>query len=101
MNLWHLFASRATATPDAIFLTWEPFDAPSRSYSYGETLRLARSLGAGMQARGVDAGDGVLIHLDNCPEFLFAWLACAAVGAVAVTTNTRSPYDELAYYCDD
>ena len=35
-------------------------------------------------------GDRVLIHADNCPEMVLAWYACAVVGAVGVTTNTRS-----------
>jgi crotonobetaine/carnitine-CoA ligase len=41
-----------------------------------------------------------LIHLDNCPEFLLSWFACAEIGAVAVCTNTRSSPDELAYYAE-
>ena len=54
-----------------------------------------------MHRRGVGAGDRILIHLENCPEFLLSWFACAAVGAVAVTTNTRSALDEIRYYADD
>jgi len=30
-----------------------------------------------------------------------AWFGCAALGAVAVTTNTRSAGEELAYYAED
>jgi len=40
----------------------------------------------------------VLIHLENCPEGLLAWIACGILGAVAVTTNARSSRDELAYF---
>lgn len=43
----------------------------------------------------------MLIHLENCPEFLLAWFGCAALGAVAVTTNARSATDELRYYAQD
>ena len=46
-------------------------------------------------------GDRVLIHLDNCPEFVISWFACAAVGAVAVTTNTRSAGEELGFFAAD
>ena len=45
-------------------------------------------------------GDKVLLHADNCPELVLAWLACATVGAVGVTTNTKSVAEELAYFVD-
>ena len=40
----------------------------------------------------------MLIHAENSPEMLLAWLACATLGAVAVTTNTRSVVAEIAYF---
>ncbi|MFM7068312.1 MAG: class I adenylate-forming enzyme family protein, partial [Actinomycetes bacterium] len=43
-------------------------------------------------------GDMVLIHAENCPEAVIAWYACARVGAVAVTTNTRSVASEVNYF---
>ena len=43
---------------------------------------------AGTPGRG-SRGQG-LLHADNCPELVLAWLACATVGAVGVTTNTKS-----------
>jgi crotonobetaine/carnitine-CoA ligase len=49
----------------------------------------------------VRAGDRVLIHLENCPEFLLAWFGCAALGAVAVTTNARSAPDATADSYDE
>ncbi|MCB1845229.1 MAG: AMP-binding protein, partial [Halioglobus sp.] len=36
----------------------------------------------------------------NCPEFLQCWHACSQLGAVVVTTNTRSSQEELAYFID-
>ena len=99
-----LLDSRSAAHPDKVFLTWEPFtsadggEGQTARFTYREfreqTLATARAL----VAQGVIPGDTVLIHLDNCPEFLFAWCACARIGAVAVTTNTRSAPDELAYF---
>jgi crotonobetaine/carnitine-CoA ligase len=38
--------------------------------------------------------------MENCPEFLQAWFACALLGAVAVSTNTRSARDEMAYFTE-
>ena len=52
----------------------------------------------GWPAAGVRIGDHVLIHAENCPEMVLAWLACAVVGAVAVTTNTKSVPHEIASF---
>ncbi|VTZ26800.1 AMP-dependent synthetase and ligase [Methylocella tundrae] len=45
-------------------------------------------------------GDRILVHLENCPEFLIVWCAIAELGAIAVTTNTRSSVPELDYYIE-
>ena len=42
----------------------------------------------------------MLIHLDNCVEAMLAWFACAELGAIAVTTNTRSAPAEMEYFAD-
>ncbi len=86
--------------PDKPLLIWEPKDGPGATWTYGEFLREVRRLGAGMAARGVKAGDKVVIHCDNCPEMVIAWYACVAIGAVGVTTNTRSVADEMAYFIE-
>ncbi|MDH3708160.1 MAG: AMP-binding protein, partial [Acidimicrobiia bacterium] len=84
--------------PDHPLLVWEPRDGADRTWTYrqfrDDTLRLA----AGLAARGVGEGDKVLIHAENCPEMVLAWYACARLGAVGVTTNTRSVGAEIAYF---
>ena len=42
----------------------------------------------------------MLIHLDNCIEAVLAWFACVELGAIAVTTNTRSAPAEMEYFAD-
>ena len=39
-----------------------------------------------------------MIHAENCPEMVLAWYACAKIGAVGVTTNTRSVGGEIEYF---
>ena len=56
------------------------------------------ALAAGLVKRGIRQGDYVLIHLDNCIETLLAWFACVELGAIAVTTNTRSAAAEIEYF---
>jgi crotonobetaine/carnitine-CoA ligase len=80
------------------FLIWEPFEGEGRTWSYAEFAEAVRRFAAGLRARGVKSTDRVLVHLDNCPESLIAWLGCAYAGAVAVTTNAKSSRDEIAYF---
>lgn len=90
----------AERTPDKPFLIWEPFHGEGRTWTYRQILEDARRVAAGLHARGVHAGDFVLVHLDNSPEFVLAWYACAELGAIAVSTNTRSVARDLAYFAD-
>ena len=100
LDVGTLLSRQARDRADHPFLIWEPFDGDSRQWSYAafenEVLRIA----AGLAARGIRPRDKVLIHLDNCPELILAWFACAKLGAIAVTTSTRSVADEVAYFAD-
>ncbi|HEY2135346.1 MAG TPA: class I adenylate-forming enzyme family protein, partial [Xanthobacteraceae bacterium] len=87
-SLTALFADWAERTPDKPFLVWAPFEGRGQTLGYAEFWALSGRVAAGLAARGVTAGSRVLIHMDNAPEFLLAWLASARLGAVAVTTNT-------------
>jgi crotonobetaine/carnitine-CoA ligase len=96
-----LLDSRAAARPDHPFLIWEPFAGERRVWSYAEFRADVLRTAAGLQARGIGPGDRVLLHLDNCPEMERLWFACQRLGAVAVTTNTRSSAEEMAYFAEN
>ncbi|MDA9625525.1 AMP-binding protein [Luminiphilus sp.] len=87
-------------TPDKPCLIWEPFSGDGLSMSYLELQSAARRVAAGLHERGVKAGDFVILHLVNSPELLISWYACAELGAVAVTTNTRSVARDLCYFAE-
>ncbi|MBN9597621.1 MAG: AMP-binding protein [Afipia sp.] len=93
-----LLRLRAETRRDHPFLIWAPFDAPARPWTYGELHERVGALAAGLQARGIQRGECVLIHLDNCIEMLLTWFACVELGAIAVTTNTRSAPAEMEYF---
>jgi crotonobetaine/carnitine-CoA ligase len=95
-----LLKMRAEVRRDHPFLIWAPFDAPARRWSYGEFHDRVGALAAGLVKRGIKPGDYVLIHLDNCIEAVLAWFACIELGAIAVTTNTRSAPAEMEYFAD-
>lgn len=98
MDLRTLIDAQVAQRGDHPCLIWEPFDAEGRTWSYAGFAEAIRRFAAGLQARGVKPADRVLVHLDNCPESLIAWLGCAYAGAVAVTTNAKSSADEIAYF---
>ena len=100
MDIPWLLRQWESRTPDAVALVWEPFSGATASWTYAELRRDARRFAAGLHERGVRAGDFVLVHLDNSPEFIIAWYACAELGAVAVSTNTRSVARDLSYFAD-
>ena len=93
-----LLRLRAETRRDHPFLIWAPFDAPARPWTYGEFHERVGALAAGLHARGIKPGECVLLHLDNCIETLLAWFACVELGAIAVTTNTRSAPAEMEYF---
>ncbi len=95
-----LVAARAASHPDKPFLVWEPFEGPRAVWTFAEFAHEVDRVAAGLAARDIKAGDSLLVHLDNCPEILLAWFACAKIGAVCVTTNARSAADEMTYFAD-
>ena len=100
MDVPWLLRMRAETRRDHPFLIWAPFDAPARVWAYGEFHDRVGALAAGLVARGITPGQFVLIHLDNCIEAMLAWFACVELGAIAVTTNTRSAPAEMEYFVD-
>lgn len=89
---------QAAQRGDKIFLVWEPVDGRRESWTYAAFAEESRAYAAGLVAQGVTAHDTVVLHMSNRPEFLFAWHACARLGALVVTTNTGSSADELGYF---
>jgi crotonobetaine/carnitine-CoA ligase len=47
---------------------------------------------------GVRPEQRIILHLENCPEFILAWFACARLGAIAVSTNTRSVASDIRHF---
>lgn len=95
-----LLEARADSRPDHPFLVFAPHDAPPEIWTYRSFRDAVARFAGGLASRGVRISDYVVIHMENCIEFLIAWHALSRIGAVAVTTNTRSSEDELSYFLD-
>ncbi|MHC6800738.1 AMP-binding protein [Vibrio antiquarius] len=87
--------------PNKPFIVWSPFDDCSdKSWTYSELSESAKQVAAGLYKLGVREGQFVLMHYDNSPDFLIGWFACAYLGAVPVTTNTRSVAENVKYFAE-
>ena len=84
LDIAELVRVRARTRKEHPFLVWEPFEGKHETLTYGAFHDRVVRLAAGMAKRGVKPREYVLIHLDNCPETLIAWYACADLGAVPV-----------------
>ena len=72
-----------------------------RPISYAELKRQAEALAGWLQARGVQAGDRVLLFLQNCPQYVVAFYAVQRANAVVVPVNPMNRADEFGHYITD
>jgi crotonobetaine/carnitine-CoA ligase len=73
------------AAADAPSRVWLRTD--DRAYTFSEAHGLVGRASAALAATGVGHGDRVLLTARNTPEYLFAWLATASLGAIVVAVN--------------
>lgn len=70
-------------------------DSTVTEFTYKEFVDRVRSVAAGLDRLGVGKGDKVVVHLSNCPQFLFTWFGLAWLGAVTVPSNIENHHTEL------
>jgi fatty-acyl-CoA synthase len=67
-----------------------------RPVGFRELTEQSRRVAHGLQRLGVSPGDRVALWLPNVPAWLACFLACAQLGAVAVSVNTRFRSQEVS-----
>src|SRR5258708_704797 len=72
-----------------------------RRFTYREICTLADRAGAGLMRMGLAPGGGVLMLLDDGPEYVAAIFGAPRGGFVPVLVNTLSPADLVAYLLQD
>ena len=94
-NMRYLFAAAAARTDDFIVFEDERWPMP-------RVLELVGQIGhALVHDLGVTNGDRVAIAMRNYPEWIAAFAAITAVGAVAVPMNAWWQTDEMVFAIDD
>jgi fatty-acyl-CoA synthase len=66
--------------------------------TYSELNKRANRASCWLQSIGIEKGDRIVVMLNNCPEFIELFLACARLGAIFVPLNFRSAPQELDYF---
>lgn len=68
----------------------------NKSISYSQLAAESQRVATGLTKLGVTYGDRVALWLPNIPAWLACFFACAQLGAIAVTVNTRFRSNEVA-----
>ncbi|CAL5405585.1 unnamed protein product [Camellia sinensis] len=58
-----------------------------KSYSFSETHLVSRKVASGLSLLGIKKGDVIMLLLQNCAEFVFAFMGASMIGAVTTTAN--------------
>jgi carnitine-CoA ligase len=87
----------ARERPAKTWLTFEDRQGSIEQLSYAQFERRVNQTANLLLGLGLRPGDKLVLHLTNCPEFLYLWFGAAACGAVIVPVNTLSSLDELEY----
>ncbi|MBY0466159.1 MAG: AMP-binding protein, partial [Burkholderiales bacterium] len=95
-SLWHNLAVSALRYPDKPALVC--FDAV---VTYAELLAQAERLAAWLHAEGVQAGDRVILLMQNSPQWVAAHFAVLRANAVVVPVNPMNRAQELQHYITD
>jgi carnitine-CoA ligase len=95
-----LLRTRVELCADKPFLIFAAHERAHTQLSYSDFYRRVTAVATGLHQQGINPGDKVIIHLNNCLEYLIAWFACARIQAVAVMTNAYSAQGEMQYFAE-
>ena len=72
-----------------------------QTISYAQLAVTVERVAAGLAGLGVGRGDRVALLLPNCPQFVYAYMAAARLGAMAVPMNPILAPEEVAWIVED
>jgi fatty-acyl-CoA synthase len=92
MNL-AISAMRYPSKPALVFM--------GQVWSYEHLRNAAESLASSLRSLGVQAGDRVILDMQNCPQLVIAHFAILRLDAVVVPVNPMNKAEELKHYITD
>jgi len=90
------FSQHAAEQPDQEALVYK-----DRRFTYGQYDDVTDRVAMGLLNIGVKRGDRVGIYIPNWPEFIFAYMGAAKIGAVAVPVSWRFTAQEIKFVLDN
>ena len=72
-----------------------------RVVAYGALYEQAERMARALRAWGLASGDRVALFLENCPEFVVAYLGVQLAGGIVVLVNTQYRQVELGHILTD
>jgi fatty-acyl-CoA synthase len=72
-----------------------------REMSFRQAHEQAEAVAGWLQNRGVQAGDRVLLYMQNCPQYAVAYYGILRANAVVVPVNPMNRADEFTHYITD
>src|ERR687893_621947 len=90
------FVRSAERAPNKLCLRFE-----RQEWTYGRLRQRAENFAAALSAWGLQTGDRVALFLENCPDFLAAYLGTHLAGGVVVPVSTQYRKVELRHIFGD
>jgi fatty-acyl-CoA synthase len=95
-SLWMNLAISALRYPDKTALVYM-----GTVFTYRALLAAAEKMAAALAGLGVQAGDRVVLNMQNCPQLVIAHFAILRLDAVVVPVNPMNKAEELKHYITD
>ena len=95
-SLWMNLAISAMRYPSKPALVYM-----GKVWTYEELRSAAEKLAASLCSLGVQAGERVILNMQNCPQLVIAHFAILRLDAVVVPVNPMNKAEELKHYITD
>ncbi|MET3133692.1 acyl-CoA synthetase (AMP-forming)/AMP-acid ligase II [Oxalobacteraceae bacterium GrIS 1.11] len=96
MSIGEVWRARAHRMPDATALIFE-----QRHWHYEELYQASARAACALRRLGLQAGQRVILMMDNGPGFLAAFLGCQLLGLLPVPASPKSSGARIAYLLAD